>query len=88
MPRTKRNRDKVEGHKLKIQEIFDTLNAPSAPLPADSRGIATTSKSESGTPLARFHRSRADHSCLFNFAIFQPAGVWLDAHSLRIHSPP
>jgi len=51
-PRTKRKKAKVEGHKLKIQEIFDTLNAPGAPLPADSRGTATTSKSESGAPLA------------------------------------
>ena len=61
MPRTKHNKGKVEGHKLKIQEIVDTLNAPSTPLPVDSRGTATTSKSETGAPLARLRRSRMQY---------------------------
>ena len=61
IPRTKRNKGRVEGQKLKIQEIFDTLNAPSAPLPVDSRGAATTSKSESGAPLAHLRRSRTEY---------------------------
>ena len=71
MPRTKHSKGKVEGHKLKIQEIFDTLNAPSAPIPVDSRGSATTSKSGSGAPLAHFADlvGSTDHSCFFNFNI-------------------
>ena len=67
-PRTKHNKGKVEGHKgkveghkLKIQEIFDTLNAPSAPLPVDSRGVATTSKSESGARSARLRQSPMEY---------------------------
>ena len=57
------NKDKVEGHKLEIQQIFRTLNAPSSPLdknlsegecaprlaPIDSHYTAGTSASESGT---------------------------------------
>ena len=57
------SKDKVGGHKLKIQEILDTLNAPSSPLdetrnvgesaanlaPVDPHRIVTTSVSESGT---------------------------------------
>jgi len=67
-PRTKHNKGKVEGHnakveghKLKIQEIFDTLNVPSAPLPVDSRGAATTSKSESGARSAHLPRPRVEY---------------------------
>jgi len=48
MPQAKHNDIKVKEHRLKIQGIFDTLRAPSAPLPVDSRSTATTSKSESG----------------------------------------
>ena len=57
MPRTKRNKGKVGGQKFKIQEIRNTLNAPSAPLdtlegtlPIGSHDSATTSTSEIGTP--------------------------------------
>jgi len=54
MPRTKRNKGKVEEQKLRIQGIFDTLNAPSAPLdetiPVNSYSAATTSIPESGAP--------------------------------------
>ena len=56
MPRNKHNKGRVEGHKQKIREIFDTLNAPSAPLnetlPTGSHDTPTTSTSESGAPLA------------------------------------
>ena len=48
MPRTKHNKGRIEGQKLKIQEIRSTLDAPSALLPVDSHGGATTSTSESG----------------------------------------
>jgi len=51
MPRVKHNRGKVEGHRLKVQEILDTLNAPSAPPDeaphAGPRDIAASSISES-----------------------------------------
>jgi len=65
-PHTKYNKDKTEGHKLEIQEILDTLNAPSSSLnknfsvgecdphstPVDSHhDTATTPVSDSGTSL-------------------------------------
>jgi len=59
MPRSKHNKGKVEEHKLKIQEIRNTLNVSKAPLtlservpdltPVDSHEAATTSASQSGT---------------------------------------
>lgn len=49
MPRTKRNKNKVERQKLKIQGILDALNGS---LPTDSRSTATTSISESGVSSA------------------------------------
>ena len=56
MQRNRHNKSKVEGHKLKIQEILDALNAPSAAfdenLPVDSHDDVTSSTSESGAPLA------------------------------------
>ena len=60
-PRIKHSKGKVEGHKLKIQEIFDTLNTPSTSLPVDSRGDATISKSESGAPLTYLRRYRTEY---------------------------
>jgi len=54
MPRTKRNKGKVEEQKLRIQGIFDTLDAPNALLeetiPVNSYNAATTSIPESGAP--------------------------------------
>jgi len=47
MQRSKRNKSKVEGQKLKIQGILDALDGS---LPTDSRNAATTSISESGMP--------------------------------------
>ena len=56
-PRTKHNKGKIEGQKLKIQELRNTLNAPSAPLdglggtiPVDVHDTATASTSENGAP--------------------------------------
>jgi len=53
MPHIKHNKGKVEGQKLKIQEIFSALDAQSAPfdgtLPIDYRDTVTT---DSGALLA------------------------------------
>ena len=57
VPRTQRDKGKVEGHKLKIQEIFDGLSAQNAPLPDTS----STTMSESGAPLIRPRRSRTEY---------------------------
>jgi len=94
MPRTKRNKGKVEGQKFKIQEILGTLDAPSAPidgsLSADSLNTATTSTSESGAPSPP--SSPISRGVLttptFLISIFQLAGVWSDVHSLYVNSPP
>jgi len=56
IPRAKHNKGKVEEQKLRIQGIFDTLNAPSASLdetiPVNSYNTATSSIPESGAPSA------------------------------------
>jgi len=53
MPHTKHYKGKVEGQKLKIQEILGTLDAPppDETPPADSHNVAATSTPESGAPL-------------------------------------
>ena len=64
MPRTKRNKGKVEGQRFEAQEILDTPDVPSAlldgPLPTDFRDAATTSTSESGAPSAHLRRPAAE----------------------------
>ena len=96
-PRTKRNKGnkvKVEGQKLKIQEILDTLDAPSAPLdgslPANSPDTATTSTSESGAPSApsMLISCKVLTAPTFSIAIFQLADVWSGVRSLCMNSPP
>ena len=57
MPRAKHSKGKFEGQKLRIQEILNTLNAPSAfldgTLSVDSRNTGTTPISDtSGALLA------------------------------------
>ena len=66
-PRTKHNKNKVKGQKLKLKtrEILGARNPPTTPLdPIDSRGTATTSIPESGIsfspPFADLVRG-ADH---------------------------
>ena len=102
MPRVKRNRDKVEGQKLKMQEILDTLNVQSSPpdetpslgkrvphlTPADSHNVAGTSIPESGAPLALFRRSvQRLIAPALSTPTFQPADGWSDVHSLCTSSP-
>ena len=96
MPRIKRphNEGKVEGQKLKIQEIIDTLNTPSAPLdetlPVDSNDTAAAPVSESGASLVPPSPVlyRVLISPAFPTPISQPAGAWLDVHLLCTNSPP
>ena len=95
---TKHNKGKIEGHKLKIREIHNTLNAQNTPLdgalssserapgsaPADSREAATTSASGSGMFSAP--PLPISYGVLINSALstltFQPPDVWSDARSL------
>ena len=102
MPRVKRNRDKVEGQKLKMQEILDTLNVQSSPpdetpslgkrvphlTPADSHNVARTSIPESGAPLALFRRSvqMTDCSCSLDPNI--PACGRLVRRAFALHELP
>ena len=102
VPGTKRNKGGVEGHKLKIQEIHNALNALSTSLdenlnsnervpdlpPVDSHKVATTSVSGSGTSSA-LHLPilcRVLINPASSPSIFQPADVWSDVHSLRMNS--
>ena len=65
MSRTKHSKGKVEGQKLRIQEILNTLNAPSVPfdgtLPPDSRDTVTARISDSGALLACLSRYLTKH---------------------------
>lgn len=61
IPHTRYSKGEIEGHKLEIQQILRTLHEPNSPLsensgtgelaPADTRGTAAASVSDSGTPL-------------------------------------
>ena len=87
LPRVRRNKSKVEGHKLKIREILNTLEAPSTPLdgtlslservpnlaPVDAHAAATTPTSGSGT------------SSVLPFPI--PHGVLLTFYFLNFNVP-
>ena len=97
MPRTRRNKGKVEGQKLKIQEIHNTLNAPGASLDGTlslselvSADSATTSVSGSGMFSAS--PSSISYGVLitpaFSTLVFQLVDVWSDARSLWTNSPP
>jgi len=96
MPRTKRNKGRVDGHKLKIQGILDNLNASSTPLdgaiPTDSHDAAATPAPESGAPFAP--PSPILYGVLirpvpnFSTSIFQPTDAWSDVHSRCMNSPP
>jgi len=90
IPRTKHNKSKVEEHKLKIQEIFDALNAPNAPLPAESCGSAKTSKSESSVSSALPSPILGGVLIILTSptSLFQPAGAWSDVPSHWMNSPP
>ena len=84
MQRTKHDKGKVEGQKLKIQEILDTLNTPlDETLPADSIP-------ESGTPLSPPLPIlyRAPTTLTFSISISQPTNVWSDVRSRCMNFPP
>ena len=91
MSRVKHNKVKAKERRFKTQDTPDTLDAPSAPLdetiPLTS---PPTSISESGASLA-------PHSLILHgvpitptlpTSIFQLTGVWSDARSLCMNSPP
>ena len=94
MQRIKHNKGRDEPRRLKAQEIPNTLDAQSEPLdetpPVGSRGTATTSMPESGTPLA----PPLPILCgvltapTFSTSTLKDTDVWLDAHSLCMNSPP
>ena len=104
LPRVKRTKSKVEGHKRKIQEKLDTLDVPSAPLdgtlslservpnlaPVDPHAAATTSAA-SGSGTFSVPPLPIPYGVLIiplSTSMFQPADVWSDAHLLCMNSPP
>ena len=93
MPRTKNNKSKAKGQKVKLktQEVLDPRDAPNIPVdPIDSHGTATASLPESGAsfipPSPILYR--VPTAPALPTSICQPAGVWSDAHLLRTISPP
>ena len=81
MPRNKHNKGKVRRHKVKIQEILDTLDSPGSPLDGtllvDFPDAVTTAMSENGAlsalPLPTSYRVLIISP--FSTSISQLAGV-------------
>ena len=98
-PHTGYNKDKVEGHRLEIQEILGTLNAPNSPsdgtpsvgeqvtnlAPVD---LHTASLCESGTPLAAFADFVRDIDYFLLLNSIPPACGRLIRRAFTLHELP